>query len=318
MSMINTGNALATDVNSLNSLKNQANASNPQAAREAAKQLESLFMHEMIKSMRQATMKSGLLDNDSSKLADSMLDQQLSVSMAGMPGGRTNAITAQIARSMGFSPEEAGVSPASALGGTERNFSIPSTVSFAGRTARYPGLSGTSPLGGATAYLDAYAPSPKGRDNFVQAHTSAAERVARESGIPASYMLGQAGHETGWGKSEIRGDDGSNSFNLFGIKATGGWSGKVAEITTTEYVDGVPRKVKAKFRAYDSYEESFRDYARLISENPRYAQAMQSTGNATAYASALQKAGYATDPQYASKLSRAIQSAQAAQQSTQG
>ncbi len=318
MSMINTGNALATDVNSLNSLKNQANASNPQAAREAAKQLESLFMHEMIKSMRQATMKSGLLDNDSSKLADSMLDQQLSVSMAGMPGGLTNAITAQIARSMGFSPEEAGVSPASALGGTERNFSIPSTVSFAGRTARYPGLSGTSPLGGATAYLDAYAPSPKGRDNFVQAHTSAAERVARESGIPASYMLGQAGHETGWGKSEIRGDDGSNSFNLFGIKATGGWSGKVAEITTTEYVDGVPRKVKAKFRAYDSYEESFRDYARLISENPRYAQAMQSTGNATAYASALQKAGYATDPQYASKLSRAIQSAQAAQQSTQG
>ena len=318
MSMINTGNALATDVNSLNSLKNQANASNPQAAREAAKQLESLFMHEMIKSMRQATMKSGLLDNDSSKLADSMLDQQLSVSMAGMPGGLTNAITAQIARSMGFSPEEAGVSPASALGGTERNFSIPSTVSFAGRTARYPGLSGTSPLGGATAYLDAYAPSPKGRDNFVQAHTSAAERVARESGIPASFMLGQAGHETGWGKSEIRGDDGSNSFNLFGIKATGGWSGKVAEITTTEYVDGVPRKVKAKFRAYDSYEESFRDYARLISENPRYAQAMQSTGNATAYASALQKAGYATDPQYASKLSRAIQSAQAAQQSTQG
>ena len=318
MSMINTGNALATDVNSLNSLKNQANASNPQAAREAAKQLESLFMHEMIKSMRQATMKSGLLDNDSSKLADSMLDQQLSVSMAGMPGGLTNAITAQIARSMGFSPEEAGVSPASALGGTERNFSIPSTVSFAGRTARYPGLSGTSPLGGATAYLDAYAPSPKGRDNFVQAHTSAAERVARESGIPASYMLGQAGHETGWGKSEIRGDDGSNSFNLFGIKATGGWSGKVAEITTTEYVDGVPRKVKAKFRAYDSYEESFRDYARLISENPRYAQAMQSTGNATAYASALQKAGYATDPQYANKLSRAIQSAQAAQQSTQG
>ena len=152
----------------------------------------------------------------------------------------------------------------------------------------------------------------------MQAHTSASERVARESGIPASYMLGQAGHETGWGKSEIRGDDGSNSFNLFGIKATGGWSGKVAEITTTEYVDGVPRKVKAKFRAYDSYEESFRDYARLISENPRYAQAMQSTGNATAYASALQKAGYATDPQYASKLSRAIQSAQAAQQSTQG
>ncbi|HEY4663771.1 MAG TPA: flagellar assembly peptidoglycan hydrolase FlgJ [Comamonas sp.] len=318
MSTIHTGNALATDIHALNSLKNQANAKNPQAAREAAKQLESLFMHEMIKSMRQATMKSGLLDNESSKLADSMMDQQLSVSMAGMPGGLTDAITAQIARSMGIDPAEAGVNPAAALGGMERNFSIPSTVSFAGRSARYPGLSGSAPLGGSTAFLDAYAPSPKGRDNFVQAHQSAAQRVARESGIPASYMLGQAGHETGWGRSEIRGDNGSNSFNLFGIKATGNWSGKVAEITTTEYIDGIPRKVKAKFRAYDSYEDSFRDYARLITENPRYAKAMQSTGSATAYATALQNAGYATDPLYASKLSRAIQSAQNAQQGNQG
>ncbi|WP_042413632.1 flagellar assembly peptidoglycan hydrolase FlgJ [Comamonas aquatica] len=314
---LSANNALATDINSLNSLKSQANANNPQAAREAAKQLESLFMHEMIKSMRQATMKSGLLDNDSSKLADSMMDQQLSVSMAGMPGGLADAITAQIARSMGIDPSEAGVNPAAALGGTERNFSIPSTVSFAGRTPRYPGLSGNSGVG-STAFLDAYAPSPKGRDNFVQAHSSAAERVARDSGIPASYMLGQAGHETGWGKSEIRGDNGSNSFNLFGIKATGNWKGKVAEITTTEYVDGIPRKVKAKFRAYDSYEDSFRDYARLITENPRYAQAVESTGNAKAYATALQNAGYATDPLYASKLSRAIESARAAQQGTQG
>lgn len=314
---LSANNALATDINSLNSLKSQANANNPQAAREAAKQLESLFMHEMIKSMRQATMKSGLLDNDSSKLADSMMDQQLSVSMAGMPGGLADAITAQIARSMGIDPSEAGVNPAAALGGTERNFSIPSTVSFAGRTPRYPGLSGNSGVG-STAFLDAYAPSPKGRDNFVQAHSSAAERVARDSGIPASYMLGQAGHETGWGKSEIRGDNGSNSFNLFGIKATGNWKGKVAEITTTEYVDGIPRKVKAKFRAYDSYEDSFRDYARLITENPRYAQAVESTGNAKAYATALQNAGYATDPLYASKLSRAIESVRAAQQGTQG
>ena len=316
--MLNANNALATDVNSLNGLKNQANAKNPQAAREAAKQLESLFMHEMIKSMRQATMKSGLLDNESSKLADSMMDQQLSVSMSGMPGGLTDAITAQIARSMGLDPDESGTNAASALGGMERSFSIPSTVSFAGRSARYPGLSGTSAVGGSTAFLDAYAPSPQGRDNFVQSHSGSAQRVARESGIPASYMLGQAGHETGWGKSEIRGDNGSNSFNLFGIKATGNWNGKVAEITTTEYIDGAPRKVKAKFRAYDSYEDSFRDYARLITENPRYAQAAQSTGSATAYATALQKAGYATDPLYANKLSRAIQSAQNAQQGTQG
>ena len=141
-------------------------------------------------------------------------------------------------------------------------------------------------------------------------HLSAtAERVAQDSGIPASFMLGQAGHETGWGKSEIKNADGSSSFNLFGIKAGKGWTGKVAEVTTTEYIDGTPRKVVAKFRAYDSYEDSFRDYARLINNNPRYEKARAQTDSATAYATELQKAGYATDPAYARKLSGAIQSA---------
>ena len=130
--------------------------------------------------------------------------------------------------------------------------------------------------------------------------------MAQESGIPASFMLGQAGHETGWGKSEIKNADGSTSFNLFGIKATGGWTGKVAEVTTTEYVNGEAKKVTAKFRAYDSYEDSFRDYARLIGQNPRYQGAMQNLNSAQAFAGQLQKAGYATDPQYAAKLSRAI------------
>ena len=100
--------------------------------------------------------------------------------------------------------------------------------------------------------------------------------------------------------------DGTNSFNLFGIKAGAGWTGKVAEVRTTEYINGEARKVTAKFRAYDSFEDSFRDYANLINNNPRYAQARAQTGSSYAYASGLQKAGYATDPEYASKLSRAI------------
>ena len=154
-------------------------------------------------------------------------------------------------------------------------------------------------------------PVPKGRDGFVQSLSATAERVAQDSGIPASFMLGQAGHETGWGKSEIKNADGSTSFNLFGIKAGKGWTGKVAEITTTEYINGKAQKVTAKFRAYDSYEDSFRDYARLINDSPRYekAQATARTGSAVAYAAELQKAGYATDPEYAKKLSGAINSA---------
>jgi flagellar protein FlgJ len=130
--------------------------------------------------------------------------------------------------------------------------------------------------------------------------------VARSSGIPASFMLGQAGHETGWGRAEIMKSDGTRSHNLFGIKAGASWTGKVAEITTTEYVNGVAKKTVAKFRAYDSYDASFRDYARLITETPRYAQAKKQTSSPLAFASGLQRAGYATDPEYANKLSRAI------------
>jgi flagellar protein FlgJ len=146
------------------------------------------------------------------------------------------------------------------------------------------------------------------QSGFVQRMGAVAAKVAQSSGIPAGFMIGQAGHETAWGRREIRMSDGSASFNLFGIKATPGWTGKVAEVSTTEYVNGQPQKTVAKFRAYDSYEASFRDYARLINESPRYAQARQQTGSAVAYASGLQRAGYATDPAYASKLSQAINS----------
>ena len=299
-SSLAASNALAVDARSLNALKTAAAENSPQAARETAKQLESLFMREMIKSMREATMKSGLLDSAQGNLSTDLLDQQLSVAMAGQPGGLTDAISKQLARSMGVDAAE------------DAEIAVPSTLSLSRNAWRKVDSNGawSGNRTQATQSINAYAPAPKGRDNFVTAHTSAAQRVAAESGIPSHYMIGQAGHETGWGKSEIRNKDGSNSFNLFGIKAGGSWTGKVAEITTTEYINGAPKKVTAKFRAYDSYEESFRDYARLIKTNPRYEKAMGQTGSAQAYASELQKAGYATDPAYAQKLSRAIQSVQ--------
>jgi flagellar protein FlgJ len=264
-----TTSGLAADARSLDSLKLASGSNDPKAVKEAAKQFESLFMRELIKSMREATMKSGLMDSDGEKLGSDLLDQQFAVQLAGMPGGLTDAIVRQLTQQMT---------------GQARS-SVPTVSLGNGTTTVNPSASQTG---------------------FVSQHTEAAERVAQATGIPAGFMIGQAGHETGWGRSEIRNADGSASFNLFGIKAGAGWSGKVAEITTTEYIDGEPRKVTAKFRAYGSYEESFRDYARLIGESPRYAQARASTGSAQAYATELQRAGYATDPAYAAKLSRAI------------
>jgi len=269
-------NGLAADARSLDALKLQAGQNSASAIKDAAKQFESLFMRELIKSMREATMKSGLLDSPGGDLSADLLDQQLSVHMSGMPGGLSEQIARQLSqRISGESIPAPFAAPGAAA--TPTPSEVPGTL---------------RPSGSQSA--------------FVQRHADAAARVEQTSGIPAAFMLGQAGHETGWGRSEITMADGSPSFNLFGIKATGGWNGKVAEITTTEYVNGAAQKVVAKFRAYDSYEDSLRDYARLITQSPRYAQVSQQTDSVQAWANGLQRAGYATDPHYASKLSRAI------------
>jgi len=273
---------LAADGNSLNDLKALAGKDEKAALKETAKQFEALFMRELLKSMREATMKSGLLDNEQGDLGTDLLDQQYATQMTGLPGGLSEMIERQLSQKIAPAIDKV-TTGAAAVGSA-----IQSTVDRA-----------SSAVQGASSR----------QQQFVARLSGAAQQVAQEVGIPASYMLGQAGHETGWGRSEIKQADGSNSFNVFGIKAGKGWTGKVAEVTTTEYVNGQAQKVKAKFRAYDSYQDAFRDYARLISDSPRYAKVMDSLHSAQSFASGLQRAGYATDPQYASKLSRAINTA---------
>jgi flagellar protein FlgJ len=292
----NASDALAADARSLGALKAQAGQNTPESIQQAAKQFESLFMRELIKSMREATMKSGLMDSPGGDLGADLLDQQFAVQMSGQPGGLSELIAKQLSRQMG-NPEEP-VKP---------KVSTPPQVSATPQISATPPAAKAKIAAVATAAYSSHGVAPaSASSNFVKRHGDAADRVAKATGLPAGFMLGQAGHETGWGKHEIKQKDGTPSFNLFGIKAGPKWTGKVAEVTTTEYVDGVAKKTVAKFRAYDSYDASFRDYARLITETPRYAQAKKQTSSPLAFASGLQRAGYATDPEYANKLSRAI------------
>jgi flagellar protein FlgJ len=152
-----------------------------------------------------------------------------------------------------------------------------------------------------------------GAAGFVQQHTAAAQAAEAQTGIPASFMVAQAAHETGWGRKEIRNADGTPSFNLFGIKAGPGWNGPTTDVTTTEYLHGRAQKVTQRFRAYSSYEESFADYARMMKDSPRYAKLTHATAASSAtaadgsrFARGLQRAGYATDPAYADKLTKMI------------
>jgi flagellar protein FlgJ len=135
-------------------------------------------------------------------------------------------------------------------------------------------------------------------------HARAAEQA---TGIPARFILAQSALESGWGKSEVRGSDGTQSRNLFGIKASKDWTGPVVEASTTEFVNGESRRVTQRFRAYSSYAESYADYAKLLTNNPRYRGVLAQGRDASGFANALQQAGYATDPRYAEKITRIIQ-----------
>jgi peptidoglycan hydrolase FlgJ len=124
--------------------------------------------------------------------------------------------------------------------------------------------------------------------------------------LPAQFILGQAALESGWGARETRGPAGAPTYNLFNIKAGERWRGESAEVQTTEYVGGTAQKVSARFRSYGSYAEAFKDYASLLKSNSRYSGVLQSGSDPAQFARELQKAGYATDPDYASKLTRVI------------
>jgi peptidoglycan hydrolase FlgJ len=258
----------------LSALRTRA-ASDPKAAiRAAAKQFEALFMQQLMKSMRESSMSSGMLDNAGSQMSTEMLDTQYANKISGLPGGLGDVIARQLERQI------TGLAP---------NAPLP-----AAGTANAPvgsvGANGVKPS----------------QEEFLRMHSTSARAAAEQSGIPAAFMVAQAAHESGWGKREIRNADGSSSHNLFGIKAGAGWKGPIAQVMTTEVVDGEPRKVLAKFRAYKSYDESFRDYAQMMKESPRYASVVAAGNTAQGFAQGLQRAGYATDPAYADKLTRVI------------
>lgn len=308
--MVAPTQALAGDVRSLDSLRAKAGTDPKAAIRETAKAFEALFMQEVMKSMRSAsaTLNSGMLDNEGSQLGSDLLDQQFATRMTGQPGGLSDMIARQLERQLGLSSPTAQ---------TDRANPLPAPLGAATSSSRpAAGLPGA----GESAAASAAAAAPSGPPQrsaaaFVSAHTEAAQSAEQATGIPAPFMISQAALETGWGRREILHSDGSTSYNLFGIKAGPNWRGPVAEVTTTEFIDGRAQKVTARFRAYSSYAESFADYARLMKDSPRYARVLSEGRTASGFAQGLQRAGYATDPAYAQKLSRVINTTLALQRS---
>lgn len=270
--------SLAVNAQSLDKLRAQARQSPDQALKAAAQQFETVFMNMMLKSMREATPQDGMFDSEQTKMFTGMLDQQLAQNLSSRGIGLADMMAKQLSRSLGTGAASTSAPQAQSVNAPP---SLPQAQSVSALPSAY---------------------SQNFQQGFVQSMTPHALQASRETGIPAQLIMGQAALESGWGQREIRMPDGSNSYNLFGIKASGNWNGKVAEVTTTEYHNGIPSKQVEKFRAYGSYAEAFSDYARLLRDNPRYASVMQQGQGAPAAAHALQRAGYATDPNYADKL----------------
>jgi len=142
--------------------------------------------------------------------------------------------------------------------------------------------------------------------DFVERIWPLAAAAGKEIGVAPHLLLGQAALESGWGRRELRQADGSSSHNLFNIKASNSWKGKVVQAETTEYVNGIAQKHVENFRAYNSDAEAFGDYARLLKTSPRYAGAIAGGDDVESFARGLQSGGYATDPMYSDKLVRLV------------
>lgn len=140
-------------------------------------------------------------------------------------------------------------------------------------------------------------------ESFVRDLWPHAEKAAQQLGVSTNVLVAQSALETGWGKHTMKKPDGSVAFNLFGIKAGSGWAGQSVTHSTLEYRQGSMQKESASFRAYDSVADSLQDYVSFIKTRPRYSQALNHQGSDTHYVQGLQKAGYATDPAYARKIS---------------
>jgi len=305
---------LAIDANGLNNLKQAARENSPEAIKGVAKQFEAVFMNMMLKSMREASSsQDNPFDNEQSRTFTAMLDQQLSSNLSSKGLGLADILARQLSKS-GYSSNNALEQAATDEKNIENknvtsNFNSNATLinnplsphsvnPFEPQIDKSKALTNSKVL-----ELKSISENTSEFQNRMAKH---AEEASRSTGMPAHLMLGQAALESGWGKRELKGADGTPSYNLFGIKATGNWAGKVVEATTTEYIHGVKQKRIEKFRAYDSYADSFKDFANLMRNNPRYEKVLANMGNVNDYAQAMQRAGYATDPNYADKLTKVI------------
>ncbi|TCP13818.1 flagellar protein FlgJ [Crenobacter luteus] len=293
---------LAVDPGSLEALRARSAQDPKSTVKEAARQFEALFMDKLMQAMRE-TRFDGEDDSPEMDTYKGLLDQQLVQTLSKTGGlGLAEVLSRQLAK---LAREEGGEA-----GAVRRFYAQPEGLSLPavrkalaayGAPAPAPATEAISAAGAADSAA-AGKSLPGTPQAFVETMLPHARGAAAEIGVAPELVVAHAALETGWGRRAIRHPDGRDSHNLFGIKAGGSWKGATVDVMTTEYVGGVAQKRVETFRAYPSYQAAFDDYARLLTDNPRYGRALNQGDNADGFARALQTGGYATDPRYAKKL----------------
>lgn len=318
---------LSIDPASLQALKSQSHNAPEAALKSAAKQFEGVFLNMMLKSMRDTVPQDGPGNSQQTKMFQGMLDEQYASALSQGRGlgladmivrqfkasGQVAASNSEVSAQPSASVNSGSDSAASGLDSSnhlEKDLAPVRLPSASVPPGKVPydlkGRASTNSLSGQSEALTPNASAPTSTlAAFKEKMSEFAASASQATGIPAHFLLAQAGLESGWGKHQPINPNGSPSYNLFGIKAGPNWNGPVVKSTTTEFVNGVEQKVVQSFRAYSSYTEAFHDYASLLSGSARYAKALASN-TAQDFSNALQKAGYATDPHYAQKIRSAI------------
>jgi peptidoglycan hydrolase FlgJ len=287
------------DMQELTALRREAGKHPSQALEKVAQQFEALFMQMMLKSMRDAGgEENGLFDNDQTRLYQDMYDKQLSLSLSetGNGMGLAKLLVQQLQKTLPQQGDEA----EQQSDGVVLDESVPARSRYT-FTQAVPGVNAH----GAAIQTEPRFDSP---ESFINALLPHAQKAGEELGIDPRAILAQAALETGWGKSVIRHADGRSSYNLFNIKAGSRWQGEQVGRQTLEYRNGVTVREQASFRSYGSLEECFADYTSFLQNSGRYRYALEHGGDGNQFAEQLQKAGYATDPAYAGKIKRILNS----------
>lgn len=308
-SALQTG--LVSDPSSYSSLNRSARTDGVAGLEAAAKAFESLLVGQLLKQMRTATLADGLFDSSQTRLYQDLYDQQIATVLSEGEGlGIRKALMRQLAPELSGEheerdPEDLVVPERNPLLRSVKRRKVDAAVDASTPIGRSGRAQARSEASAASRPQIQVSPTgqwpPSSPEEFVAYLKPYADQAAETLGMDTSVLLAQSALETGWGKHVPRCSDGTSSFNLFGIKADRSWTGDSVSVGTLEYRNGVARREQAKFRAYQNPADSFIDYVAFLSRNPRYEDALSSeTGEA--FVRGLQKAGYATDPHYASKI----------------